>query len=145
MAASALRRSGAFLASIDARHAGPHSHHPFAVFRKLGQGMGAGYFTVAGSSAVAAPAAPVDFSSLNGLADAFFSGGLNGPLQLAGAVFLFVSAGRCLVRFAGLILVIGAFILHAQGVSLNEVVAFASGFARRMSAAIEAFRAAPVS
>lgn len=147
MSASALKHSGAFLrvAQFDRRYAGPHAHQPFDLFRKLGQGMGAGYFTVAGSSAVATPAAAIDVSSLDGLVDTFFAGGLNGPLQLAGALFLFVSAGRCLIRFAGLLVVLAAYALHAQGVEPGDVITFLSHFAQRMAAAIEAFRSAPVS
>lgn len=147
MPASVLKHSGAFfrVAQFDRRYAGPHTHRPFDLFRKLGQGMGAGYFTVAGSSAVAAPAAPMDISSLDAVVDTFFAGGLNGPLQLAGALFLFMSAGRCLIRFAGLIAVVAAYALHAKGVELSDVATFLNQFAQRLSAAIEAFRSAKVS
>lgn len=146
MSASTLKRSGFFsIAQIDRRYAGPHTHDPFQLFRKLGQGMGAGYFTVTGSSAVASPNfLTTDLTSFDALSNAFFSGALNGPLQLAGAVLLFMMAGRCLIRFAGVLIVLAAFGLHSQGVTLAEIATFISQFAQRMSAAIEAFRSAPV-
>ena len=163
MAYASFRGTGA---RFDVRPASPsyraspfssdHSHAPFAVFRKFAQGAGAAYLIATGagnlgaapaiaaenSSTAAASVAPVfDLTSLNGIAESLVTGGLTGPLQIAGAVLVFLAAGKCIARLVGLAAMFGVMFMYSQGVTTEEMFTFAGSFARRLSAAVEAFRA----
>ncbi|MEE2692698.1 MAG: hypothetical protein VX640_14275 [Pseudomonadota bacterium] len=152
MPSTVLTRPAAFydVVPIDQRYAGPHTHSPFEVFRKFGQGAGAAWLVLTGSDAMLSPAAAdaaepvVDFSSLNGIAESLATGGLTGPLQIIGAILIFLAAGRCIARFAGLIIMAGVFVLYTQGVTIGDIGSFAGDFMHRAAAAAQAFMSEPV-
>lgn len=128
----------------------PHAHGPFGVVRKAGQGAGAGLLVLSGAGALGgadAAAAPtpalVDYGSLEGLVAGFISGAFNSPLQIAGAVLLFIAAGQCIARFFGLVAVMVGFWLYAQGVTIGDVAEFAVSLPARLSAAVDAFSNPP--
>lgn len=147
MASAALSKPAAFydVVPINQRYARPHTHRPFEVFRKFGQGAGAGLLGVSGADTMTASSGlgAIDFTSLNGIAEALATGGLNGQLQMLGALIIFLAAGRCIARFAGLVAIAAAVALHMQGVGLNDVGSFASDFMQRATAAFGAFTASP--
>ena len=147
MGAAASKRNAGFydVMPVSRRYAKPHTHHPFEVFRKFGQGAGAAYLVMSGSGSMLEPAAgaALDLASLEGFAASLMSGAVAGPLQIVGAVVIFLLAGRCVARFLGLASVAAAFVLAAQGVTISEMADFAGGLGARLSAAAEAFAAAP--
>ena len=120
----------------------PHSHGPFTVTRKMAQGAGAGMLILSGANGLsndgniivglaeairemAATSAAYDLSTADGVTEALLSGAFNTPLQIAGAAFVFLSAGQCIARFVGLAAVMLAFGLHKQGVTLDDMMTFA--------------------
>lgn len=147
MATAALKKNQGFydVVPIDRRYTKPHTHHPFEVFRKFGQGAGAAYLMMTGSGSLIGAGAEriVDFTSLEGLARSLATGGVTGPLQILGAIVIFLMAGRCVARFLGLLTVGAAFVLYSQGVTLAEIASFAGEFGARFSAATDAFLATP--
>lgn len=127
----------------------PHSHGPFSVFRKTGQGAGAGVLGLSGAGAfgetqAAATAPPMDWSSLDGLANSLASGAFSGPLQLLAAALVFLAAGRCIARMLGLALVTAGFIAWREGVRLEDVTPILDSLWVRVSAAAAAFVNPPV-
>lgn len=147
MASAALSKPAAFydVVPVNQRYARPHTHRPFEVFRKLGQGAGAGLLALSGADTMLAGggAMAMDLTSLHGIAETLATGGFNGPLQILGALIIFIAAGRCIARFAGLLAIAAAFMLHMQGVGIGEVGSFAGDFVQRAAAAFDAFMAAP--
>ncbi len=133
----------------------PHDHGILTVARKMGQGAGAGLLVLSGAGALVtgdpaksgavadltAAASQYDLTTPTGMADALFAGQFNDPLQILGAIFVFLSAGQCIARFFGLAAVLSAFFLHSQGVTLAEVVDFLSFLPQRLEAAATAFAA----
>ncbi len=133
----------------------PHSHGPLTVARKIAHGAGAGLLVLSGAGGlvggrggepagvmagpIGAPASPHDFTTINGVMEAFLAGAFNDPLQIIGAIFVFLSAGQCVARFFGLAAVIGAFVLHAQGVTTGDAATLLADFVRRLGAAGTAF------
>ncbi len=130
----------------------PHSHGPLTVSRKVAHGAGAGLLVLSGAGGLldgegagaagvmAGPvASPYDFTTINGVMEAFLAGAFNDPLQIIGAIFVFLSAGQCVARFFGLAAVMGAFVLHAQGVTTADAATIFEDFLRRLSAAGAAF------
>lgn len=99
------------------------------------------------SASAAASGAPqmVDFSSMEGLLQTMFAGGLSGPLQIIAAVFLFLAAGKCVSRFLGLAIGATVLFLYMQGVTLADAQSFLTHFVQRLSAAASAFQTAQVS
>lgn len=152
MAISVLNRAGPYydVVPVNPRYAKTHGHNSLNVFRKFGQGAAAAYLAFTGSSTMMSPAAAangqsapvVDFSSLNGIAESLATGGLNGQMQILGALALFLAAGPCVARFVGLLLFAGAIFLYTQGVSFEDMGLFAGQLLERFSAAGEAFAAA---
>lgn len=115
--------------------------------RKFAHGAGSALLAFAGadsltSSARATPSGEIDLSTIDGLMQSFLSGGLAGPLQIAGAAFLFLAAGRCAARMLGLLAAAGVIVLYLQGVTVEDAAAFATRFGDRMIAAHTAFVAA---
>jgi len=87
----------------------------------------------------------MDFSSLDGVIQTIFAGGLSGQMQIAAAAFLFLAAGRCVARFAGLVAAGIVILLYLQGVTAEDVLVFFQHFAQRIGAAAAAFQTAEVS
>lgn len=150
MSTTVLHRAGPYydVVPVNPRYAKNHGHHPFSVFRKFGQGAAAAYLAFTGSSTMMSPAiegqAPViDFTSLNGIAESLATGGLNGQMQVLGALALFLAAGPCVARFVGLLLFAGAIFLYTQGVTFEQMGLVAGQLLERFSAAGAAFAAAP--
>lgn len=127
----------------------PHSHGPFSVFRKTAQGAGAGLLGVSGAGAIqsdeaaAAVAPKMDWTSFDGLASGLATGAFNGQLQLAAAVLIFLAAGRCIARMAGLGLVIGGFLAYSQGMRWDDLTPLLQSFWLRLNAAVAAFMSPP--
>lgn len=148
MSTTVLHRAGPYYDVVPVNPQYGGSGRMLNVFRKFGQGAGAAYLAFAGSSTMISPAqagqAPpvIDFTSLNGIAESLATGGLNGPLQIVGALALFFAAGPCIARIAGLILFAGAIFLYTQGVTFEEMSLFAGQLLERFSAAGEAFASA---
>ncbi|MEQ8178081.1 MAG: hypothetical protein RIC52_09120 [Amphiplicatus sp.] len=151
MSTTVLHRAGPYydVVPVNPRYANAGSGRMLNVIRKFGQGAGAAYLAFAGSSTMISPAqagqAPpvIDFTSLNGIAESLATGGLNGPLQVIGALALFLAAGPCIARFIGLALFACAIFLYTQGVSIEDMGLFVGHLLERLSAAGEAFASAP--
>jgi len=130
-----------------------HSHLTFDALRKFAQGAGSALLVFSGADSITGTAAastggvtPVmDFSSLDGIVQTIFSGALTGQMQIAAAIFLFIAAGQCIARFAGLVVAGIVMVLYLQGVTIEEVYVFFQHFAERISAAANAFQTAEVS
>jgi hypothetical protein len=129
----------------------PHPHGPFGVMRKVGHGAGAALLLLSGAGALGGAEAAtlptpavVDYSSIEGLTSGFLTGAFNSPLQIAGAVLLFIAAGQCVARFIGVIAVMAGFYFYSQGVTLADVFVFLGSFTHRLSAAVAAFSHPPV-
>jgi hypothetical protein len=128
--------------------ASSHPHGLRPVLTKFAQGGGTGLLAFAGADTMTANAAArnagepplVDLSSLDGIMGSVFNGGLTAPLQFAMAIMLFLLAGKCIARFAGLFIVAGLFFAHMQGVTLNEAAGFAMNFGERVAAGVSAFQ-----
>lgn len=101
---------------------------------------GAGATSEAGSEAWTT----MDMASVDGIAQSFFDGPLNGPMQIAAAIALFLAAGRCPSRVAGLAAVAAFMTLHANGVTANDIASFLEHFYIRLSTAGAAFLNAEV-
>ena len=129
-----------------------HSHLTFAALRKFMQGAGSALLVFSGADAMTGPAvasaartAPImDFTSLDGAIQTIFAGGLNGQMQIAAAVLLFIAAGQCIARFAGLVVAGIVILLYLQGVTLDDVLVFSQHFVQRLGAAATAFQNAEV-
>ncbi|GJL93287.1 hypothetical protein [Hyphococcus sp.] len=130
-----------------------HSHLTLDALRKFAQGAGSALLVFSGADSVTSSAAAssaaiqpmMDFSSLDGIVQTIFSGGLNGQMQIAAAIFLFIAAGQCIARFAGLLVAGVVIILYLQGVTAEDVLVFFQHFAQRLGAAATAFQTAEVS
>jgi hypothetical protein len=121
------------------------------VLRRLAQGAGSGLLMFAGADSMTANAASpeqtlaaIDITSLDGIAQSVLAGTLTGPMQIIAAILLFVAAGKCVSRFAGLFLVAAVLFLHMQGVTLNEATSFLAQFSDRVGSAVTAFQSAQV-
>ena len=68
-----------------------------------------------------------------------------GLAQIGAAAFIFLAAGQCVARFAGLIVAGLAIVLYYQGVTVEDVLTFGNNFAERLGAASNAFLTAEVS
>jgi len=95
---------------------------------KFLQGAGTALLAYSGAGAIAGPAgagapAASDFTTLDGFTQAVLEGRLTGPAQLVAGAFLFLAAGRCNARMLGLFAGLALVILHAQGVTLAEMLA----------------------
>ena len=128
----------------------PHAHGPFSVFRKTGQGAGAGLLGLAGAGAFggqsappAAASTPFDLSSIDSVFAALMSGAFNGPLQILGAVLIFAAAGRCIARMFGLGIVLLGFVAWQQGMRWDDLLPALQEFWARATAAYAAFMATP--
>jgi hypothetical protein len=123
-----------------------------SAIRKFAHGAGsallafAGADSLADSAAAAAGGAPpiVDFSSLDGIAQSLVNGGLSGPMQIMAAAFLFLTAGRCVARFLGLVAVTIVLVLYLKGATLEGAWSFIEQLAFRLDAARSAFLTADV-
>ncbi len=100
---------------------------------------GADSLTAATSAAQIDDASRINLTTIDGVAQSLLSGALAGPLQVAGAAFLFLAAGKCTARLLGLLAAGAAIFLYLQGVALSDVVAYVERFAARLSAAQTAF------
>lgn len=85
-----------------------------------------------------------DVGSIDSIARSFLDGPLHGPMQIAAAVAVFLAAGKCLSRVAGLAAIALLMTLHARGVTVNDVVAFFEHFYLRLDTAAAAFLNADV-
>ncbi len=120
--------------------------------RKFAHGAGAALLAFAGAdslsdgaSAAASGSPPVvDFSTIDGAAQSLLAGGLSGPFQIVAAALLFLTAGRCIARFLGLVVVAAVLVLYMQGVTVESAWAFLEHFAQRLAAATSAFQTADV-
>ncbi len=81
---------------------------------------------------------------MDGLVQTIFGGGLTGHMQIAAAAFLFIAAGQCIARFAGLVVAGIVILLYLQGVTMEDALVFAQHFAQRLGAAATAFQTAEV-
>jgi len=137
----------------------PHSHGPITVTRKIVQGAGAGLLTLSGVGGLmrdgnlsegaadalktmASTSNTYDLSTIDGFTEALLAGAFNDPLQIAGAMIMFLSAGRCVARFVGFSAVMLAFGMKSQGITLEDVtslyfatVAWACSFADAVQSA----------
>lgn len=120
--------------------------------RKFAQGAGSALLAFAGAdsltngAAAAAGGSPpvLDFSSVAGMTQSLLAGGMSGPFQIVAAALLFLTAGRCVARFIGLVVVAAVLVLHTQGVTFENAWAFFENFAERLAAATSAFQTADV-
>lgn len=153
MLRSALAGSGSYYDVVPVSSRFAHSHGGMPITRKFAQGGGSALLAFGGADTMTAnaaaasagsPVSPIDLSSLEGIAGSIFSGALTGPMQIAAAVLLFVAAGKCISRFAGLFSVAGLYFLHQQGVSFGEAAHFVTNFTERAGAAVQAFQTAQV-
>ncbi|MEL7487482.1 MAG: hypothetical protein AAGJ87_09745 [Pseudomonadota bacterium] len=126
----------------------PHSHDVFSVARKIAHGAGAGFLILSGAGALeqettqeklALAARSYDLTSGDGVAAAFFEGAFNDPIQILGAVFVFMAAGQCIARFVGLAAAMTVFFMYKQGVDLADAALWAEQLLTRFNAAFEAF------
>lgn len=151
MSASQIRHSGYY----DTRPAYPAfggANGSVNAIRKFSQGAGAAVLMFSGADSLAngpqasaSGAQPVmDISSLNGIAESLATGGLNGPMQIAGAALIFMLAGKSTARILGLIAAAVLIVMHLQGVSLNEAGDFFARMGARVAAAADAFLNAEV-
>lgn len=132
MKSMSLSRSGPFydVVPIDPRYT-RYNSQMMRVVRRLAQGAGSGLLMFAGADTMTANAATpqstlasIDFTSFEGIAQSVLAGNMTGPMQIIAAILLFVATGKCMSRFIGLIAVAGIFLLHMQGVTMNDVGAF---------------------
>jgi hypothetical protein len=120
--------------------------------RKFAHGAGSALLVFAGADSLNTTAnaaqngapAQIDFTSVDGVLQSVLSGGLAGPLQIAGAAFLFFAAGKCMARLLGLLAVGAIVLLYMQGVTITDAWGFMARFAERLSAAQTAFMTAEV-
>lgn len=101
---------------------------------------GAGATSEAGSDAWTT----IDVASVEGIAQSFLDGPLNGPMQITAAIALFLAAGKCPSRVAGVAAVAAFMTLHANGVTANDIASFLEHFYIRLSSAGAAFLNAEV-
>ena len=139
-----LARSGLIGSGLGLWEPAPHSHDPFSVVRKMIQGAGAGFLMLSGAGAIddgqeIVPTEMYDFTSADGLTEAFFAGAFNDPIQIAGAAFIFLAAGKCVARFFGLAAALAAFAAYTNGVSTGDIMAIFGSAGERLSAAATAF------
>lgn len=109
--------------------------------RKFGQGAMASVLTFAGADSMTRRPLlghdlPVEFGSVESLLQAFGSGQLTGPLQILGAVLLYLAAGQSFARVAGLVFGAALLILYLQGVTVAEMVEFAAAMVMRVASFI---------
>jgi hypothetical protein len=129
-----------------------HSHLTLNALRKFAQGAGSALLVFSGADSMTGTAAAstggvtpmMDFSTLDGIVQTIFSGGLSGQMQIAAAAFLFIAAGQCIARFAGLVVAGVVMILYLQGVTAEDVLVFFQHFAQRIGAAATAFQTVDV-
>lgn len=131
------------------RYSSPHSHLTFPALRKFIQGIGSALLVFNGAGAITSPAAAAtpamaDFSSVEGFLATLMQGEYAGLAQIGAAAFIFLAAGQCVARFAGLAAAAVAIFLYHQGVTLEDVFTFAGHFADRIGAASDAFMTAEV-
>lgn len=116
--------------------------------RKFAHGAGTALLAYAGAGAVtgagAGALAAADFTSLNALTQAVLEGRLTGPTQLIAGAFLFLAAGRCTARLAGLAAGAALIYLYTQGHTVAEGVTLSREFVSRLIAAFYAFQDAGV-
>lgn len=127
-----------------------HSHYTFAALRKFVQGVGSALLVFNGAGAITSPSAAAtpamaDFSSIEGMLATLMQGEYAGLAQIGAAAFIFLAAGQCIARFAGLAVAGVALFLYYQGVTMEDVLTFASHFTERLGAASNAFLTAEVS
>lgn len=149
-----LRPGSALKPAYPYRPVGTGRKDSLGFVRKLGQGAGAAILMFAGASTMIGDSAnstekasaPVrDFSSLNGFAESLATGGLMGPLQILGAIILFVAAGKSIARILGLLIAGGAIYLYLNGYSLPEAYELSLNLIERARIALDAFMTADVS
>tara|TARA_R110001606_G_scaffold132928_2_gene268925 strand:- start:228 stop:644 length:417 start_codon:yes stop_codon:yes gene_type:complete len=86
----------------------------------------------------------MELGSLEGLLQSIFGGPSHGPLQIAAAVAVFLSAGKCISRVARLAVVFAVLVLHSSGVTVEDAATFLKHFFFRLDSAAAAFlNAAP--
>ena len=68
-----------------------------------------------------------------------------GPLQILGAIILFVAAGKSIARILGLLIAGGAIYLYLNGYSLPEAYELSLNLIERARIALDAFMTADVS
>lgn len=134
----------AFLMSFLSGERGPHRHTPVNMLRRTGQGAGAGFLLLSGANSFGEgrfldAVSNTDFTSFDGFSGALLNGSFNGPLALGAALFVFLTAGKCIARLVGLGAVLFLFYMHSRGVSIGDAGDFLGQIAARMSAAAEAF------
>ncbi|MAW79065.1 MAG: hypothetical protein CMI63_02420 [Parvularcula sp.] len=132
------------------RYNSSHSHLTFPALRKFVQGIGSALLVFNGAGAITSPAAATtpavaDFSSIEGILATLMQGEYAGLAQIGAAAFIFLAAGQCVARFAGLIVAGLAIVLYYQGVTVEDVLTFGNNFAERLGAASNAFLTAEVS
>jgi hypothetical protein len=109
----------------------------FGAVAKFLQGAGTALLAYSGAGAIAGPAgagAPgaSDFTTLDGFTQAILEGRLTGPAQLLAGAFLFLAAGRRHARMLGLFAGLALVILHAQGVTLAEMLSVGGDIVMRL-------------
>ncbi|WP_428408854.1 hypothetical protein [Hyphococcus sp.] len=132
------------------RYSASHSHLTFPAFRKFIQGIGSAFLVFNGAGAITSPTAAAtpamaDFSSVEGILATLMQGEYAGLAQIGAAAFIFLAAGQCVARFAGLAVAAIAILLYHQGVTVEDVMTFTNHFADRLGAASDAFMTAEVS
>lgn len=147
--ASAVRSAPLpFLPAPARKTASPYPQDTVQTVRKFVHGVGSAMLVFTGAGAITNPAvgpAVADFSSLEGMFATLMQGDYAGLAQIAAAAFVFLAAGQCKARFAGLIAAGLAIVLYYQGVTMDDVMTFIGHFTERLGAASDAFLTAEVS
>ena len=145
--AQALTQAPLFFYAQSAKPAALYGGLPRSVdtARKFAQGTGTALLALAGANNVAgATTAGVplmtDFTSVDGFTQAILEGRLTGPAQLIAGALLFLAAGKCTARLAGLLAGLALVYLYTQGHTVADGFDFAKDFTTRLSVAIDAFR-----
>lgn len=125
-----------------------NSFHSVDTVRKFAQGAGTALLAYSGAGDMSAAAAGggmpalAELTSIDSFTQAVLEGRLTGPAQLIAGAFLFLAAGKCTARLAGLLAGAALIYLYTQGHTLAEGLQLARDLTVRLGAAANAFRGA---